>query len=96
MAGFDSDPVVTSMAGFAGVPRPHPPGGRKETPAVRRYRPAVSRRTPVSRSMRRSDHPSRPRAMTCCCFFSLKTLLMRRRLNASTASRDLFSPLLAN
>jgi hypothetical protein len=25
--------------------------------------------------MRRSDHPSRPSAMTCCFFSSLKTLL---------------------
>src|SRR5437899_10506562 len=25
--------------------------------------------------MRRSDHPSRPKAMTCCFFSSLKTLL---------------------
>jgi len=25
--------------------------------------------------MRRSDHPSRPNAMTCCLFCSLKTLL---------------------
>ena len=30
---------------------------------------------PVSRSIRRSDHPSRPNAMTCCFFSSLKTLL---------------------
>src|ERR1039458_2552203 len=35
----------------------------------------VSRRMPVSRSIRRSDHPSRPNAMTCCFFSSLKTLL---------------------
>lgn len=26
--------------------------------------------------MRRSDHPSRPSAMICCCFVSSKTLLM--------------------
>src|SRR5271155_2348147 len=26
--------------------------------------------------MRRSDHPSRPRAMTCCFFSSFKTLAM--------------------
>src|ERR1039458_7205065 len=35
----------------------------------------VSRRMPVSRSIRRSDHPSRPNAMTCCFFSSLKKLL---------------------
>jgi hypothetical protein len=30
----------------------------------------------VACSMRRRDHPSRPSAMTCCFFSSLKTLLM--------------------
>ena len=39
------------------------------------YAPAVSRRTPVSCSMRRKGHRSRPRAMTCS-FFSLRS---RRR-----------------
>ena len=29
-----SDPVVTSLAGFAGARRPHPPGGRTPTPAA--------------------------------------------------------------
>ena len=29
----------------------------------------------MARSIRRSDHPSRPRAITCCFFSSLKTLL---------------------
>src|SRR5262245_40013319 len=30
---------------------------------------------PVSRWMRRSDHPNRPKALTCCFFDSFKTLL---------------------
>jgi hypothetical protein len=37
---------------------------------------AVSRRTPVSCSMRRSGHPSRPRAITGCFFASFQTLLI--------------------
>ncbi len=37
--------------------------------------PAVSRRIPVSCWMRLSGQPSRPSAMTCCRFSSLKTLL---------------------
>jgi hypothetical protein len=41
------------------------------------YPLAVSRRTPVVCSIRRSDQPSRPRAITCCCFSSLKTLHSR-------------------
>ena len=40
---------------------------------------AVSRRTPVARSMLRSDQPSRPSARTCCRFSSAKTLLMSGR-----------------
>jgi hypothetical protein len=50
-----SEPVVTpfSLAGFAGSRRPHAPGGRTAIPATFRYAPAVSRRTPVSCSMRR-------------------------------------------
>jgi hypothetical protein len=57
------NPVVTSsaLAGFAGGRRPHAPGGRTAIPAAFRYAPAVSRRTPVSCSMRRSGDPSRPR-----------------------------------
>src|SRR5215831_388934 len=54
-------PVVTPMAGFAGVRRPHP-GRHTTTPAVLRYPLAVSLRTPVASSMRRKDHPSFPRA----------------------------------
>jgi hypothetical protein len=37
---------------------------------------AVSRRTPVSCSMRRKGHPRCPNAMTCCRLSWLKTLLM--------------------
>src|ERR1700735_4840397 len=32
--------------------------------------------------MRRSGHPSRPRAMTCCFFASLKTLLIPTKATA--------------
>ena len=48
--------------------RPHRPGGRTATPAAFRYPAAVSRRTPVSFSMRRKGQPSRPSAITCCLF----------------------------
>ena len=48
---------------------PHPPGGRTGMPAARRYPPIVSRRMCTAASMRRSDHPSRPSAMTCCLLF---------------------------
>src|SRR5450755_4247587 len=78
------NPVVTafSLAGFAGGRRPHAPGGRTPIPAAFRYAPAVSRRTPVSCSMRRKGHPSRPRTMTCCFFASLKTLLIPTKATA--------------
>jgi hypothetical protein len=68
--------VVTSLAGFAGARRPQPPGVRTPIPAALRQAPAVSRRTPVACSLRRSGHPSFPSAITCCFFSSLKTLLM--------------------
>jgi len=42
-------------------------------PAAFRYALAVSRRTPVSCSIRRKGHPRRPNAITCCLFPSLKT-----------------------
>ena len=58
-AVFGSEPVVTSMAGFA---RPQP-GARTWRPAALRYLLAVSRRTPVACSMRRKDHPSWPKAL---------------------------------
>src|SRR2546426_1047304 len=35
--------------------------------------------------MRRSDHPSRPNARTCCCLLSPKTLLMAAREHAFLA-----------
>jgi hypothetical protein len=73
--GFSaSGSVDTSMAGFEGL-RPHPPGECTAIPAARRYAPAVSGRMCAALSMRRNDHPSRPSAMTCCFFSSLKTLL---------------------
>src|ERR1700758_5580054 len=46
--GPASDPVVTSLPGFAAPRRPHAPSGRTPTPAAFRYALAVSRRTPVS------------------------------------------------
>ena len=49
-------------------------GGRTAMPAAFKYALAVSRRTPVASSMRRSDQPSRPSAITCCRFSALKTL----------------------
>src|ERR1700685_964893 len=44
--------------------------------------------------MRRSGHPSRPRAITCCFFASLKTLLISTkatRLTPKSTSRTSFS-----
>src|SRR5262249_54246913 len=69
------------MAGFADDLR-RQPGGWTAIPAAFRYAPAVSRRTPVSSSIRRSGQPSFPSAMTCCFFSSLKTLLMAARLSS--------------
>src|SRR5579862_266811 len=62
------------MAGFEAARRPQPPGGRTAMPAAFRYALAVSRRTPVACSIRRSDQPRRPKAKTCCFLSSLKTL----------------------
>jgi len=76
VAGFASPESVDTpsvVAGFGGHTLGLPPAGRTTTPAARRYPPAVSRRTPVSASIRRSDHPSRPSATTCCLLSSLKT-----------------------
>src|SRR5271157_3367440 len=67
--------VITSLAGF-GARRPQPLGGRTAIPAAFRYALAVSRRILVVCWIRRSDHPSRPRAKTCCFFSSFKTLAM--------------------
>jgi hypothetical protein len=74
LEGLES--VITSLAGFEGPRRPHPPGGRTPIPAALRRLLAVSRRTPVACSIRRKVHPSRPSASTCCLFSSLKTLLI--------------------
>jgi hypothetical protein len=75
MAGFAGvESVITSLAGFAAA-RPHAPAGRTGMPAALRYAPIVSRRMCTARSMRRSDHPRRPKAITCCLFSSFKTLL---------------------
>ncbi len=64
------------VAGFGGHTPGRPPRPRTAIPAAFRYALAVSRRTPVACSMRRSDHPSRPSASTCCFLSSLKTLLI--------------------
>src|SRR6266446_6136916 len=87
-----------SRAGFTALwagARPQPPGGRRAIPADFRYRLAVSRRTPVVCSIRRSDQPSRPRAIACCCFSSLKTLLTLTERNPPSGSMSWFSSLLA-
>jgi hypothetical protein len=77
LAGFDgSGSVVTPLAGFAGGRRPQQRGGRTAIPAAFRYAPAVSRRTPVTCSMRLNGHPSVPSVVTCCFFSSLKTSLI--------------------
>ena len=75
-SGAELAPTPTGFAGLpgaTGTPRPQRPCGRRPMPAALIYPPAVSRRTPVSFSMRRSDQPSRPSAITCCRFSSLKT-----------------------
>ena len=75
-AGFAGpESVITSLAGF-GARRPQPLGGRTAIPAAFRYALAVSRRMRVACWICRSDHPSRPRAKTCCFFSSFKTLAM--------------------
>jgi len=77
VAGFgasvsvDTPPVV---AGFGGHTSGRPPRTRTATLAALRQALAVSRRTPVASSIRRSDQPSRPSARTCCLFSSPKTL----------------------
>jgi len=80
-----SGPVVTSLAGFA-FRRP-PPGARMTIPAAFRYPAAVSRRTPVAASIRRSAQPSWPSAMTCFFFSSFKTLLTLTEGNSSRQSQ---------
>ena len=67
-------PNFAAVAGGQTLGRP--PVRRTGIAAAFKYALAVSRRTPVASSMRRSDQPSRPSARTCCCLGSLKTLLM--------------------
>jgi hypothetical protein len=45
--------------------------------------------------MRRSDHPSRPSAMTCCLFSSLKTLLTLTEVILASGSMSCSALLLA-
>src|SRR6185312_16088705 len=76
LAGFappESVDTPALVAGFGGQSRGLPPAALTETTTARRYPLAVSRRTPVSASIRRSDHPSRPSATTCCLLSWLKT-----------------------
>jgi hypothetical protein len=78
LAGFadadaDAGSVVDPLAGLGGrLVR----GGRTAIPAAFRYELAVSRRTPVASSIRRSDHFSCPSARTCCFLSSLKTFTL--------------------
>ena len=72
------------LAATPGVGPPAPDG--IGIPAAFRYALAVSRRTAVAGSMRRSDHPSRPSASTCCCLSSPKTLLMPAKEHAFPAA----------
>jgi len=62
-AGPEAVATPPAVAGFDGGPTCG--GFRTATPTAFRYVLAVSRRTPVARSIFRSDHPSRPRASTC-------------------------------
>ena len=96
MAGFGPGSVDTPsvVAGFGGHVPSRPPWPRTAIPAAFRYALAVSRRTPVASSIRRSDQPSRPSASTCCLLSSLKTLLipavdhaLHRLVNVSAPTR---------
>jgi hypothetical protein len=73
-AGPESGGTPAVVGGFGGHTPGRPPGRRTATPAALRYWLAVSRRTPVDSSIRRSDQPSRPSVTTCCLLSSLKTL----------------------
>ena len=93
------------LPGSRGTPPPWWPVLAATSPAVRPCRGprspppsgsalAVSRRTPVDSSIRRSDQPSRPRASTDCFLSSLKTLLipavdhaLHRLVNVSAPTR---------
>lgn len=84
LAGFGQaeppESVVTSLAGLGS--RPQRPDRRTVTPADPKYPAAVSRRSPVSFSMRRNVQPSWPSAITCFCFSFFKTLLTLTEPNA--------------
>jgi hypothetical protein len=77
LAGFAQlGSVITppsQLAGFAGMIWPR--GARMATPAAFRWTEIVSRRTPMTFCICRSDHPSRTSATACCFFSSFKTLL---------------------
>ena len=85
------------MAAFGGG-RPQRPGPRIEIPAACRYALAVSRRTPVSAWIRRSDHPRRPSARTCSRFSLPKTFAIppgdqvSKRLSTSRATSLTLQP----
>ena len=70
----------------------HLPGWAGSAGTASGYAPAVSRRTPVSFSIRRNDQFNRPSAITCCRLSSLKTLLTARKDIPSLALQcpDLF------
>ena len=83
-----------SDGGFCRLPPPPRAGWPTATAAAFRYALAVSRRTPVSCSIRRKDQPRRPNAITCCCFSSRKTLLMPTKGTlpcVESTSQDQFS-----
>ena len=92
-AGFSAPgSVVTSMAGFAGGRSgPSRPAAAPRSRPLSDTRLAVSRRIRVACSMRRSDQPSRPSAMTCCFFSSLKTLLTLTEGNPPSGSMSWIS-----
>ncbi len=67
--GVDTSAEMAAF-GFSSPGRPRP---RITIPAARKYALTVSRRTPVSRSMRRSVQPRRPNARICRCVLGSKT-----------------------
>src|SRR5437660_4296500 len=88
VAGFGGSGSVDTpavVAGFGGHTTGRPPRPRTPIPAAFRYALAVSLRTAVSCSIRRSDQPSRPSARTCCFLSSLKTLLILAQEHGSRA-----------
>jgi hypothetical protein len=79
-AGLDLPATLVEDGNTTGCSSLQPPAGRTAIPAAFRYAAPVSRRTPVACWMRRSVHPSRPNAETCCFFSLFKTLAMATRL----------------